>query len=397
VTERGTGQRGTGQRATGQRATGQRASGRGQRGPGQRGTGQRGTGQRGTGQLGQTLVVFALVLSMFFVWMIALVGDAGALYVAYNRLDDAALLAAQSGASAIDAAQLYQGTLRLDVGRARLACQQALDAAAVPRRLRPHHGHRRGRGRQGGGPTAGDPARPGGGRPRPPRRQARLRRPRGSGEHVTQRRLLAAALTLVVLAVIGLLYLQALSLTRATRAAWMVTRDLPAGAALGGGDLKQVRIPAAGDQFIVLTEDPTNRRAAHPLRAQTLLSPVDVLSREMVQVPVSVRASPSVGAGDTVDLYALVGSRAVLVGRRLVVIATGSPLTVLVPAQDEAYWIALQANNVALFASRSDGVGVPESGGVSASDAIAGLAGTAPPPPSPPPPSPPPAATPSPR
>jgi hypothetical protein len=83
------------------------------------------------GQLGQTLVVFALVLSMFFVWMIALVGDAGALYVAYNRLDDAALLAAQSGASAIDAAELYQGTLRLDVGRARLTCQQALDAAAV--------------------------------------------------------------------------------------------------------------------------------------------------------------------------------------------------------------------------------------------------------------------------
>jgi hypothetical protein len=209
---------------------------------------------------------------------------------------------------------------------------------------------------------------------------------------VTQRRLLAAALTLVVLAVIGLLYLQALSLTRATRTAWMVTRDLPAGAALSGADLKQVRIPAAGDQFIVLTEDPTSRRAAHPLRAQTLLSPVDVLSREVVQVPVSVRASPSVGAGDTVDVYALVGSRAVLVGRRLVVIATGSPLTVLVPAQEEAYWIALQANNVALFASRSDGVGVPEPGAVSASDAIAGLAGVAPPPPSQPPP-----ATPSPR
>ena len=219
---------------------------------------------------------------------------------------------------------------------------------------------------------------------------------------MTQRRLLAAALTVVVLAVIGLLYLQALSLTRATRTAWMVTRDLPAGAALSGGDLRQVRIPAAGDQFIVLTDDPTNRRTAHPLRAETLLSPVDVLSREMVQVPVSVRASPSVGAGDTVDLYALVGSRAVLVGRRLVVIATGSPLTVLVPAQDEAYWIALQANSVALFASRSDGVGVPEPGAVGASDAIAGLAGFAPPqpsqlPPSPPPPSPPAVVTPSPR
>jgi hypothetical protein len=80
---------------------------------------------------GQTLVIFALVLSLFFIWMIALVADVGTLYVAYDRLDNAALLAAQAGASAIDTGQLYQGNLRLDVVEARLLCQQSLGASSV--------------------------------------------------------------------------------------------------------------------------------------------------------------------------------------------------------------------------------------------------------------------------
>ena len=194
---------------------------------------------------------------------------------------------------------------------------------------------------------------------------------------MTQRRLVAGALSLVVLAVIGLLYLQAVSQQRATRQAWMVTRDLEAGTILGGGNVKQVRIPAAGDQFVVFTDDPANRRVAHAMRAQTLLSPNDVLSKEVVQVPVSVRSAPSVTPGDTIDVYAVVGSHALLVGRQLIVVATGNPLTMLVPANDEPYWIALQANNVSLFASKSNGVGVPDSSGVSINDAIAGLTGSA--------------------
>ena len=194
---------------------------------------------------------------------------------------------------------------------------------------------------------------------------------------MTQRRLVAGALSLVVLAVIGLLYLQAVSQQRATRQAWMVTRDLEAGTILGSGNVKQVRIPAAGDQFLVFTDDPANRRVAHAMRAQTLLSPNDVLSKEVVQVPVSVRSAPSVAPGDTIDVYAVVGSHALLVGRQLIVVATGNPLTMLVPANDEPYWIALQANNVSLFASKSNGVGVPDSSGVSVNDAIAGLTGSA--------------------
>ena len=86
---------------------------------------------RDQAEQGQTLVIFALVLSLFFIWMIALVADVGALYVAYDRLDNAALLAAQAGASAIDTGQLYQGNLRLDVGQARSFCQESLTSAGV--------------------------------------------------------------------------------------------------------------------------------------------------------------------------------------------------------------------------------------------------------------------------
>ena len=86
---------------------------------------------RNQAEQGQTLIIFALVLSLFFIWMIALVADVGALYVAYDRLDNAALLAAQAGASAIDTGQLYQGNLRLDVGEARAFCQESLSATGV--------------------------------------------------------------------------------------------------------------------------------------------------------------------------------------------------------------------------------------------------------------------------
>src|SRR5207237_4283405 len=117
--------------------------------------------------------------------------------------------------------------------------------------------------------------------------------------------------------------------------------------------------PLAGDQFSLLQESPLQRRTAHRLAAQSLLRPDDLLGSDFVQVPVNVRSAPSVGVGDSIDVYAVVGSRTVLVGRRLVVAATGNPLTLVVSASDEPYWIALQANNVSLFAAKSRGVGVP--------------------------------------
>jgi hypothetical protein len=195
---------------------------------------------------------------------------------------------------------------------------------------------------------------------------------------VIRRQLVAAALTLVVVAVIGLLYLQALAQSRATRGAWMLTHDVAAGTALGDADVKRIRVPATGDRFALLDGSPVHRRAAHRMAAQTLLTADDLLGDDAVQVPVSVRAAPGVIAGDTLDVYAVVGSRTVLVGRRLVVIATGSPMTLLVPAADEPSWVALEANNVSLFAAKSAGVGVPANPAVAVGDAIASLSGVPP-------------------
>jgi hypothetical protein len=83
------------------------------------------------GRSGQTLVIFALVLALFFVGMLALVADLGALFVAYNRVDDGALLAVQAGASAIDEGSFYSGSLQLDATAARQRCQDTLDSARL--------------------------------------------------------------------------------------------------------------------------------------------------------------------------------------------------------------------------------------------------------------------------
>jgi hypothetical protein len=193
---------------------------------------------------------------------------------------------------------------------------------------------------------------------------------------VIRRQLVGAALTLVVIAVIGLLYLQTIAQTRATRDAWMLTHDVVAGALLGDGDVRRIRVPAAGDQFNVLDTSPLHRRVGHRMGAQTLLTADDLLDENTVQVPVSVRVSPGVAEGDTLDVYAVVGGRTVLVGRRLIVAGAGNPMTLLVGAADEPNWIALEANNVSLFAAKSSGVGVPPNPAVAVGDAISSLSGT---------------------
>jgi len=193
---------------------------------------------------------------------------------------------------------------------------------------------------------------------------------------VIRRQLVGVALSLVVIAVIGLLYLQTIAQSRATRDAWTLTHDVVAGALLGAGDVRHIRVPAAGDEFNLLDASPLHRRVAHRMSAQTLLTADDLLDEDTVQVPVSVRIAPGVAEGDTLDVYAVVGGRTVLVGRRLIVAGAGNPMTLLVHAADEPNWIALEANNVSLFAAKSSGVGVPLNPAVAVGDAISSLSGT---------------------
>jgi len=83
-------------------------------------------------QSAQTLVIFALVLAFFFAGMLALVADLGALFIAYNRVDGAVLLAIQAGASAVDQGSFYTGSLALDPAEAQRRCADSLAASRLP-------------------------------------------------------------------------------------------------------------------------------------------------------------------------------------------------------------------------------------------------------------------------
>jgi hypothetical protein len=80
-------------------------------------------------ETGQMLVIFALVLAFGLAGLAALVADLGSVFVAYNRVDDGALLAIQAGASAIDEDSFYTGHLQLDPAMAAQRCRDSLAAA----------------------------------------------------------------------------------------------------------------------------------------------------------------------------------------------------------------------------------------------------------------------------
>ncbi len=76
-------------------------------------------------QAGQTLVMFALVSAFVLSAVIALVANAQMLYINFNRADDAALLGAQAGASALDPNSIYTDHVQLDHELALSRCNGA--------------------------------------------------------------------------------------------------------------------------------------------------------------------------------------------------------------------------------------------------------------------------------
>lgn len=85
---------------------------------------------------GQTLVIFAVVLAFLLIGMLSLIADLGAVFTAYTRADNVALLAAQAGASAIDQNAYYNGTLQLNTDGspddAAHRCQTVLNSSGLP-------------------------------------------------------------------------------------------------------------------------------------------------------------------------------------------------------------------------------------------------------------------------
>jgi Flp pilus assembly protein TadG len=87
--------------------------------------------QRG-GQRGQTLVMFAVVLALLFIGLLALIADLGAVYTSYSRAENVALLAAQAGASQINQQDFYNGVIDLDASAAPARCAAAIQAGNLP-------------------------------------------------------------------------------------------------------------------------------------------------------------------------------------------------------------------------------------------------------------------------
>lgn len=196
--------------------------------------------------------------------------------------------------------------------------------------------------------------------------------------------LVAIVAMLVFVVVAGAVYLELAASAGAKDLVWLVSRSVTAGELLTPDNVQQQRIPHAGGNLDYFTGQlqANVSRASHDMGAGTILFQDDVLNDDLALVNLTLKAPPQLSRGETIDVYAQVGSQTVMVGRRLMVdqvstSTTNNSVAVLVPAADEPHWINLQAGNVALYAARSTGIGVPQLRAQTTQDAIAALSGGA--------------------
>jgi hypothetical protein len=194
-----------------------------------------------------------------------------------------------------------------------------------------------------------------------------------------RRGLQVGILTAALLVVLAFLALDTIGRPQDTLSVWVLTRSVVAGATLDSSSVRQEHIPATRDPYSYLTTAPNGRFAAHALSPGDILRQDDVESAPLVAVPVKLGGYQA-GAGDTIDIYAIEGGRATLVGRGITVINTS---TIQVPASDEPLWIALYGSSATLLGARSNGTGVPDGSTISGIEAaqrlsvLAQQAGTA--------------------
>lgn len=79
-------------------------------------------------QRGQIMVMFVLVLALLMLAVLALVGDFAAVDVRWSDVDNAALIGAQAGSSAVAQSSILGGGIALDPALATTRCQSAAEA-----------------------------------------------------------------------------------------------------------------------------------------------------------------------------------------------------------------------------------------------------------------------------
>ena len=180
-----------------------------------------------------------------------------------------------------------------------------------------------------------------------------------------RRGLQVGILTASLLVVLAFLAIDTLGRPQNTLSVWVLTRSVVAGAPLDASSVRQEHIPATRDPYSYLTTAPNGRFAAHPLSPGDILRQDDVESAPLVAVPVKLGGYQA-GAGESIDIYAIEGGQATLVGRGITVVSTS---TIQVPASDEALWIALYGSSATLLGARSNGTGVPDQPTISGAEA----------------------------
>ena len=153
---------------------------------------------------------------------------------------------------------------------------------------------------------------------------------------------------------------------------YVLTHDVAAGAALARDDIAPFPLSYTPSDFNYLTAVPMNEIVTRPLHAGTLLTADDVSAPNSTVAEVTIQATnpPPLTAGSLIDVYVATGSDYRRVGAHVPVTAA-NPLTIQVPAQQTASWLALSNSHLTMLVSRTSDTA---SSGTSITDACAALA-----------------------
>ena len=188
-----------------------------------------------------------------------------------------------------------------------------------------------------------------------------------------RRTLQIATVSLVLIVVLALLFLDTLGRPQETIDAWIVTRSVTAGTTIDPSSVRLTKLPAARETYAYSSSSPAGKLAAHSLSAGDVVRPDDLTTSPVVTVPVKLTGFQPV-TGDSIDIYLVDNGRVSLIGRGIAFVGGAG---IQVPASDESLWVALYGSSTPLVATRSTGAGVDSTAPVSAADAARQLAAIA--------------------
>ena len=198
---------------------------------------------------------------------------------------------------------------------------------------------------------------------------------------MSRRRLLAASFFSVVIAAVlaVIVYTEHVNASQ-TVGVWMLVHNVSGGAPYASGDVQHVemRSDSGALNYQSVGPDAFHGRYAQNLSSGDVLRQDDLIPVSMEsEVALTVQNPPPLNTGDRVDIFAtFANAQQALVGKGVLIEAvSGGSITVLVPVQDEASWVAIGASSVPLHVART-ALGAQTSGPpLSATDAIRVLCG----------------------